>query len=185
MSIRRIGVLLYKEIIQGPKNFLFLFALVVPVVLTLLVSLLFGSLFSGKPKMGITDAGASDLTVMAKKMDSLIVREYDSSADLERAAKTGAVDMGIALPVDFDQKLTNKETTSMTAFIFGESLIKNRILLISSLANWLREIAGQESPVEIITKTLGEVQSMSWETRLLPLIVLMSVLLGGVMVPAT
>jgi ABC-2 type transport system permease protein len=46
MNLRRILVLFGKEVLQGPKNFMFFFALVIPVVLTLLLSLVFGTYFS-------------------------------------------------------------------------------------------------------------------------------------------
>jgi ABC-2 type transport system permease protein len=38
--------------------------------------------------------------------------------------------------------------------------------------------------VEIVTTTLGETEALPWEDRLLPFIVLMSIMLGGMMVPA-
>ena len=61
MSARRVGVLLVKEFRRGATNFIFIFALVVPIVFSLVLSLLFGSFFSGKPKLGVADLGSSDL----------------------------------------------------------------------------------------------------------------------------
>ena len=46
-------------------------------------------------------------------------------------------------------------------------------------------MTGQESPVNIETITLGEEASVPWNDRLLPFLVLMSVFLGGLMMPAT
>ena len=50
MNLRRVGVLLFRELVQGPKNFILIFAVVVPLVLSLVLSLLFGTLFAGKPR---------------------------------------------------------------------------------------------------------------------------------------
>lgn len=61
MNPVRIGTLLRQEIISGAWSFFFIFALVVPIVLTLVVNLLFGTLLSGKPKLGIADAGRSQI----------------------------------------------------------------------------------------------------------------------------
>ena len=47
-----------------------------------------------------------------------------------------------------------------------------------------RDAAGYEPPVEIVTTTLGEAQTLPWEDRLLPFIVLMAIMLGGMMVPS-
>lgn len=46
-------------------------------------------------------------------------------------------------------------------------------------------MAGQEAPVEIEAITLGDEVVIPWNDRLLPLIVLMTVFLGGAMLPAT
>ncbi len=185
MNLRRVGVLLYKELVQGPKNFLFIFAIVVPIVMTLVVTLLFGTLFSGKPKLGIADAGDSQFTVQGKATESVIIKEYVSPDELKRATEIGAVDIGIALPADFDRQVAAGERSEMSIYVWGESLIKDRVMLISGISVWIRNIAGQESPIEILTTTLGNVESFSWEDRLLPLMVMMSVLIGGLMVPST
>jgi ABC-2 type transport system permease protein len=185
MNLRRVGVLLFKELVQGPKNFLFIFALVVPLVMTFLVSLLFGSFFSGKPKLGITDQGNSYFTTEALKTDAFIVEEFETEDELKRSTEIGAVDIGITVPADFDTKVAAGETTEMNVYVWGESLLKNRIMLVSGMAVWVRDIAGLESPVEIAATTLGNIESLPWEERLMPLIVMMSVLIGGVMVPAT
>ena len=49
----------------------------------------------------------------------------------------------------------------------------------------LREIAGQEAPVDIHTVSLGEKEIIPWNARLLPLLMLFAVFLGGVFIPAT
>ena len=41
MSLRRVGVLVGRELARGPRNFMFVFATVVPLVLTVVLSLLF------------------------------------------------------------------------------------------------------------------------------------------------
>jgi len=185
MNLRRIGVLYFREIAQGPRNFLFIFALIVPVVMTLLISLLFGTVFSGKPKLGLTDQGDSQVTAMAHAMDALIVKDYDTPEALREAVAAGAVDIGMVLPPAFDQTLARGEETQVTAYTWGESLQKDRVILGATVIVWFREIAGQESPVDIVTITLGDVDSMSWEARLMPFVVLMTIILGAMMVPAT
>ncbi len=184
-SLRRIDVLLKREFSEGYKNFIFIFAIVVPVVLTFVVSVLFGTLFAGKPKIGIADQGNSQLVVMAKTMHALIVREYANADELRQAIERGAADIGLALPADFDAGLSGGDPTTMTVYIWGESLLKNRAILVAALSDWMRTIAGQGSPVELTTITLGDGASVSWEARLMPFVVIMSIMMGGMMVPAT
>ena len=55
----------------------------------------------------------------------------------------------------------------------------------ASMAVWVRDIAGQESPIDIVTTLLGDPSVLPWEDRLLPFIVMMSVTFGGIMLPAS
>jgi len=185
MNIRNTGILLSKEIIQGPKGFIFIWALVMPILISFVFSVVFGTLFSEKPKLGVIDEGDSQLVQSLIEHDSIIYREYDSETELKEAVETGSVNMGIILPDGFDTALRQGNTTELKAYIFGESLAKDRIIVAVVIGDLLREIAGQEAPVEIESIFLGDEESIPWSDRLLPFIVLMAVFLGGVFVPAT
>lgn len=185
MSLRRIGILLGREVVRGSKNFIFIFAIVVPIVISLIVSLVFGSLFSEKPKLGIADEGSSQIVRLANEVDSLAVREYLSADELKKAVEAGAVDVGVVLPAGFDNSVTRGEKADLFAYIWGESLLKNRAILGTTIAFLIREVAGQEPPVEIVPETLGNVQTIPWQDRLLPFVVLLAIIIGGSMVPAT
>ncbi len=185
MSIKRVAVLLRRELLQGTKSFLFIFAIAVPIVITLVVSVLSGSLLSGKPTLGLADAGDSNLVASAQALDAVIVRTFDSPEALRDAVERGAVDIGLALPAGFDAGLRAGAITEVTAFVWGESLMKDRIILAGAITGLVRDVAGQETPVEIVTATVGEGEGLAWEDRLLPLIVLMTIVIGGSMVPAT
>jgi ABC-2 type transport system permease protein len=184
MSLKRVGILLRRELLQGPKNFIFILAIIAPIVISLVVSLVFGTLFSEKPKLGIVDEGSSQLVAMAGELPSVTTKEYGTVSDIREAVESGAVDMGIVLPEDFDNSVVQGEETEITAYIWGESLAKDRIILGGTIANLIRELAGQEAPVEIQAITLGDKVSIPWSDRLLPLIVLMTVVLGGLFLPA-
>ena len=184
MSARRVGVLLVKEFRRGATNFIFIFALVVPIVFSLVLSLLFGSFFSGKPKLGVADLGSSDLVTQAQAVDSVIVTEYESDAALREAVQSGVVDLGLTLPANFDTAVQTGDSVEIEAYIWGESLMQDRAILGTSIAVWIRTIAGQEKPVEIVTTTLGD-GAVPWQERLLPFVVLITLMIGGIMVPAT
>ena len=184
MSLRRVGVLLSQELVRGPRNFVFIMALIVPVVMTLLVTLIFGTVFSGKARLGLADEGKSRVVPMAQALDSLTVKTYGSADELREAVAIGAVDIGVVLPNVFDRRIGSARSTTLTVYTWGESTLSNRVVAITALATLIREIAGQESPVELVTIVLGDGESLSWEERLLPFIVLMTIVFGGTMVPA-
>jgi len=184
MSLKRVGILLRRELWQGPKNFIFIWAVIAPILISLVVSLVFGTLFSEKPKLGIVDEGSSQLVAMARELPSVTTKEYSTDSDIREAVESGAVDMGIVLPEDFDNSVIQGEETEITAYIWGESLAKDRTILGGTIASLIRELAGQEAPVEIEAITLGDEVSVPWSDRLLPLIVLMAVFFGGLFLPA-
>lgn len=184
MSLKRVAVLLLREGVQGSQNFLLIFAIVVPIVLTLVVSLLFGTLFAGEAKLGIADPGGSRVVRLAQDVEGLIVREYGSAGALREAVAAGAVDVGVVLPPGFDAAVQSGQRAELLVYVWGESLLRHRATLGTVLATLFRQLAGQEPPIEIATTTLGEAAA-PWEERLLPFIVLMTLLIGGSMVPAT
>ncbi len=185
MSLRRVSVLLGKEFLHGSKNYIFIMAIVAPILISLLFSLVLGTLFTEKPRLGIVDEGHSQLVTMVQELDSVTTREFATIPEIKQAVESGAVDMGIVLPDGFDATVTRGETVTIEAYIWGESLAKNRTILPVTLADLVRELGGQEVPVEIESVTLGDEVSVPWSDRLLPFLVLMAVFFGGLMVPAT
>jgi ABC-2 type transport system permease protein len=185
MSPRRVAVLLGKEIAHGSKSFIFVLAILAPLVISLVLTLVFGNLFSEKPKLGITDEGDSQVVGLALELDSIVTRVFASSSELTTAVQTGAVDMGIVLPGGFDSSVTEGTLTPVTAYVWGESLAKNRAILEATIAGLTREVIGHQAPVDIATTTLGDAENIPWQDRLLPFIVLLAVIFGGSMIPAT
>ncbi|UCB43609.1 MAG: ABC transporter permease [Dehalococcoidales bacterium] len=185
MSLRRVGILLGKEFRHGSKSFIFIIAIIMPLVLSLVLSLVFGNLFSEKPRLGVSDEGNSQVTSLITESDSIVGREYDTPEKLRKAVEDGALDMGIVLPPNFDSLAEQGQMTEITAYVWGESLAKDRLVLGTTIANMIRDVAGQEVPVEIVTTSLGDDESIPWDDRILPIIVLLAIVFGGIMVPAT
>ncbi len=185
MNPRRVGILLFREVVQGPKGFVFIFAVIVPLLMSFVLLLVFGTLFEEKPRLGIADAGDSQLVHSAAAMDAFTLQPYASDAALREATALGQVDVGVVLPPDFDERVSSGQATTMIAYIWGESMLKDRAALGAALGVWVRQIAGQTSPVDIVTTVLGESPVLPWEDRLLPFVVMMAVIFGGTMIPAS
>jgi len=180
MRLRRVALLLRKEFRQGPKNFFFFWALIAPVVISLAVSLAFGSLFSDETSLGVVDQGDSQLVTLLAASPSVKSTDYASVSDLEAAVEQGSVDGGIVLPEGFDAAVHEGEPVEVDFYLWGESLAKDRTLLTTALTKYTRELDGKEAPVTIQTIILGDEQSIPWEDRLLPFIVLMTVFVAGI-----
>ncbi len=185
MSIRRVGVLLSKEFLYGSKSYIFIFAVVGPIVISIVLSLIFGTWLSEKPRLGVMDEGSSQLVSMIQEKNSVESIEYGTVSEMKKAVESGSIDAGIVLPSGFDSSIIRGEMTEIKAYIWGESLAKSRTIIGVTISSLARELAGQETPIEIETTTLGDEVSMPWSDRLLPFIVLMAVFLGGLLLPAT
>jgi ABC-2 type transport system permease protein len=182
--VKRIWTLIKNDFLHQPRDAIIVMSIVMPVVLALFVNLAFGNIFTERSKLGVYDEGNSRVVGVLKANPGILVKVYDSEAALRSAAASGAVDMGILLPPDFDASVQDG-TIKLKAYIWGESLAKNRAIIPAALVDAVHQIAGSEVPVDIQTVALGEPPNLPWSNRLLPLVVLMAVFFGGMMLPAS
>ncbi len=185
MNIRRMSVLFFKDVLHGSRNVIFVMALVLPVVLSLVISLLFGTLFGEQPKLGIYDAGNSAFTADLLTADFMLVTEYESAEALDVAVMNGEVEVGLLLPATFDADVVAGGEVDVMLYVWGQSLVKNRAIIASAITDQFVRQTGHETPITINTILVGDRASLSWQQRLLLLVVLMSVMIGGILVPAT
>ncbi|MBN2238369.1 MAG: ABC transporter permease [Dehalococcoidales bacterium] len=185
MNIRRVWVLFKKELFQGPRGFIFIWAIVMPVILSFFLGSFFSTLTSEEPKIGVFDRGDSELTRMLADYDSMKYREYTSETDIREAIETGMIDTGIVIPEGFDLQVKTGAETGLQAYVSGESLAKNRTIITVTITSMIRDLSGQDTPVEINLVPLGDREEIPWSVRLLPLLMLFAVFLGGVFIPST
>jgi ABC-2 type transport system permease protein len=184
MNLKRIWTMIKAEILHGPRDVVLVTSVVTPVLLALFVNLAFGNIFSERASLGIFDEGRSQLVSVLNSADSINLKTYANEADLRAATANGSIDMGMVLPSDFDSTVVSG-TVKLKAYIWGESLAKNRAIIPVVLADAVREINGAVLPVNIETVALGDETSVPWSDRLLPLVVLTAIFFGGMMLPAS
>jgi ABC-2 type transport system permease protein len=182
--MRRVWTLLKNDVLRQPKDAIVVMSLVMPVLLALFVNLAFGNIFTERAKLGVYDEGDSRVVGILKENGGISVGMYETEQALRAAASNGAVDMGLVLPRDFDDSIL-EGAVRLKAYVWGESLAKNRVLIPVSLADAVHQAAGVDAPVEVQTIALGEPPGLPWGNRLLPLVVLMAVFFGGMMLPAS
>jgi ABC-2 type transport system permease protein len=185
MNLRRTGTLFGKEVRYGSKGYIFIVAILLPLVMSLLINLIFGTLFSSKARLGVVDEGASQTLAILENNPALTVQRYADDAALRAAVADGKDDIGVIFPADLDTAILDGTATDLTGYVWGEGLAKNQVTIGVALTDAFRQLAGLETPVTFNTVTLGGEATIPWNDRLLPLIVLMAVFLGGLMIPAT
>jgi len=182
--MRHVLTLIKNDILHQPKDAIIVMSIAMPVVLALFVNLAFGNIFTDQPKLGIYDADHSQVIQLLKENPAIVVKTFDSEASLRAATSSGAEDMGLVLPDGFDSAI-NSGSVQLKAYVWGESLTKNRTLIPVALADAVHQLSGATAPVDIQFVALGEPPSLPWNNRLLPLVVLMAVFFGGMMLPAS
>jgi ABC-2 type transport system permease protein len=184
MSIQRILVLFRKEIKINASNFLVVFAVIIPIVLSLLVTLVFGDLFADEPRIGLIDPGSSELAIYLEEQPQLKVTRYLSFEQMKADIVTGKTETGIVLPENFDEILRTGEDSTIDVFLWGETPFKHRLITDTAFANAAAEIAGLDQIIQVKIVQLGNKGVKTLADQFLPVLILMTIILGGVMVPA-
>ena len=184
MSFLRVKILFIKELKYAFKSYFFIFAVVAPILFTLIVNLMFGSLFSGKPKLGVFDPGNSQFIKSFSELNTFDLQLFLSDQELKNATERGVLDMGIVLPKDFDSIIQSGEKVPLTTYVWGQSLLKDRTLIRSGFLYQIRERSNQESLIDIVMVSLGEEENIPWKDRFLPIIILMAIFISGFTIPA-
>lgn len=185
MNLRHIWVLFTKDVAHGTRNVIFILAIVMPVAFSLVMTVLFGTVFSAKPKLGVADVGSSEFAAQLLASDFMEVTAFESQDELLSAIETGAVAAGVTIPDGFDADLAAGNVTDLTIYMWGQSLISDRTIIGSAIAEDVLDASGRDTPIAVNTELVGDREALSWQQRLLPLVVLMSVIIGAVMVPST
>lgn len=184
MSMHRFWRLLRKEILLGPRKPFFLWAVLMPVALTLLFQGVFGTLFEPKPRLGIVDGGASEITRAVGEMEGIRLDLLEDVGELKTRVERNDLDAGLVLPAGFDEAVRGGQRPALEFYIGGESLASNRIILMVTALDLLRGLEGEEVPVMVELILAGE-EGLPISIRLVPLIVFYALVMAGVFVPGS
>ena len=184
LSPYRIGVLVAKEMRHGSRNLFFILAIAYPIILSLLVSLVFGDIFDQKPRLGILDEGESQVTMLLAEQSQLDTRFFEDEAALRNAAEIGVVSVGIVIPADFDTALTSAAGADMTRYVWNEAPGDDQLVISSALQRAYVDVAEVELPISLESNQLGEANVLTWTQRLLPLLIVATIVMGGMLLPA-
>ena len=183
MSLKRIFRILRKDFSVGPRKPFFIWAIIVPLVLTLLFQFAFGSLFDPKPRLTIVDLGSSELTRAALKLEGFEVTLLDDAEEMLERIEKHDFDTGLVLSAGFDEAVRAGEKPLLQFYMSGESLASNRIIIAVTAVEMIRELEGAETPVEVDTVFLGD-PGLPISIRLVPVLVFYALVMAGIWVPS-
>lgn len=184
MSPRSVLTILKKDFALGPRSTVFLWALVLPLAITLVLQVAFGSLFQPKPRLGVVDEGGSRVASEVRAMEGIRVTAFDDAEALKAAVEANDVDAGMVLPSGFDEAVASGERPRLTFWISGQSYAVNRIVLAVTTIDLLRALEGKEPPVDVRVESIGEA-GLPMSVRLVPVIVFYALAMAGLFVPGS
>ncbi len=183
--LARIVAVIRKDMLYSSPGLILIFAVLVPLIATLVISAVVDSPVLGEPRLGLFDQGASQLPERLAERGHLTITHYEQQDALRDAVLRGDHEVGAVLPEGLDEALAEDEEPTITFYIWGESLESQREIVITSIEREARIVAGQELPIEVTILQPERQEIPPWEERLFPLVVIMVIVYGGMLIPAT
>jgi len=174
---------LRKDLQLGPRSPIFLWVLVLPFLITVMLQVAFGNLFESTPRLGIVDQGNSTVTTSIQAVDGIELALLDDVGDLKRKVEGNDLDAGLVLQANFDEALAAGARPPLEFYVGGESLASNRIVLAVTTVDIIREVEGSTPPVDVEVVSLGE-EGDPISVRLVPFITVYALLIAGVFLPS-
>ena len=183
MSLTRTLKVLGKDLRLGPRSPVFLWILLLPVLMTFILQVTFGSLFDPKPRLGIVDRGNSTIRTAVESMAGIDLTLFDDTEDLKTMVEANDLDGGLVLPEGFDNEVRNGTRPPLEFYVGGEALASNRIILAVTTIDLIRKVEGSVPPVDVVVTSLGQ-EGLPIAVRLVPLIVMWTLVMAAVFLPA-
>ncbi|MDH3470000.1 MAG: ABC transporter permease [Acidimicrobiia bacterium] len=183
MSLARVLTVLRKDFRQGPRSPIFLWVLILPLLITLVLQVAFGDLFDAQPRLGIVDQGTSTVTTAVEEIEGIQLTLLDDVGDLKAKVEANDLDAGLVLQPGFDADVRAGARPPLEFYVGGESLASNRIILAVTTIDLVREVEGGAPPVDVELVQLGE-EGVPLSVRLVPFIVMYALLIAGVFLPS-
>lgn len=178
-----VGRLLAKDLRLGPRSPVVLWALVLPVVATVLIRGVFGGLLSSTPRLGVVDRGDSAVTAAVRDRGGIEVTVLDDPERLRDQVAAGDLDAGLVLQPGFDAAVRAGQRPPLQLVMAGRSAAADRLVVAVTTLRAVRGLEDRAPPVNVEVVALGE-DPLAVTTRLLPLLVVLAVAIAGAFVPA-
>ena len=183
MSVMNIIVLLVHDLRMCLKGLLVFQLFLAPLSLWLIIYLVFGQMAIGDPKIGLLE---NEYSILVQPFyDNAEVSRFFGKEDMLGGLENGTLDMGIVLSPGFDTAVQSGEEGKMSIYISGASPLQRRVQAFVFLQSGVVLLQDREPVVNITAVNLGDADIAPWYYRLLPLVVLIAVMMGGIFIPAT
>jgi ABC-2 type transport system permease protein len=180
MSLRVITAIAHKDLVDAVKNTYILFALILPVGMSLLFTLMVPS--RGQlPEIALHDAGQSGLVAALTNDPAVQVVVVDSAEAVRQRVERGATG-GLVLPANFDAAVAAGTTPELQGYYNGQRSA-SRSTFQRTVETALHTLAGQALPARLVLADVsGTANQASGDPNLTSFLLPFVLVLGATMV---
>ncbi len=176
--------LIVKDLCLGPRSPVFLYSIALPIVMTLLIAGVFGSLLEPAPRLAIADLGDSQVVSAALELQGVEVTVVPDAAVLLSRVEAHDFDAGLVLPSGFDPAVAAGEDPDALLYVSGSSLAGTRLVLVSAVAGLIDGVTGAVPAVDVVVTRIGDEGFVPIGDRLVPMMVFYAAMVAGLFLPA-
>jgi len=182
MSMRRILAIMKK--CMNPRNPYILFALLGPFLYAALFQFVLG-IFDVKPRLAIYEGDGQAIVEEIGETEAVELVVADARDDLIKMVEDKKVDIGAVFSEDAEERLQDGERVAVDIYINGESLAKSRAIALAAITDAVRGISPGAPQIEFSQVKLGEEKALSLMEMFLPFFIIIIILLGSYLLPAS
>lgn len=119
MSIKRVFVPAWKDIIDSIRTPRLLVIIITPLIIALCINLFFGDKLT--LRVGMFSQDDTQLIKTLEQVELVEIHIYDSTEALGEAVQNGEITVGVVLPTNFDALLANNELPSVNFIVNNNS----------------------------------------------------------------
>jgi ABC-2 type transport system permease protein len=182
MKMRRILILMKKSL--NPRNPWIIFALLGPLFYAALFQFIFG-LWNTQPKVAIYEGGDQVIVQELEATEAVSIVVADSAGEVEKLVEDQKVDVGAVFTAEEKEQLQAGEKASIDIFVNGESLADSRAIALAAITNAVRTITPEAPQISVEQVKLGDEKALSLMEMLLPFFIIIIIILGSYLLPAS
>jgi ABC-2 type transport system permease protein len=168
----------------NPRNPWIIFALLGPFLYAAIFQFIFG-IWDTQPRLAVYEGGDQVIVRELEEMESIDLVVVDSADDVLKMVKDKKVDVGAVFAADTAEKLQAGERITVELYVNGESLAKNRAIAAAAITGAVRDVSPEVPQITIEQVKLGDEEALSFMEMLLPFFVIMIIVLGAYLLPAS
>lgn len=168
----------------NPRNPYILFALLGPFLYAGIFQLVIG-IIDDTPRIAVFEHGDSAITDAMLESDAVKLIITEMPDEPFRMVEEEGVDSGISLSEDFKTKLQMKEAPPLSVYVNGESLMKSRAVSTAVILQALEDTFAASSNIKVNLQKVGDEKAISLMEAFIPFFVIVIVILGSYLLPAS